>query len=90
MKRKYPYPDGEEAFQRVLEIMRNITDEEWAERLERIDREHEEAEAEYRLLMAKSQGVPAANGSVSPHAAEAAQTPVIRRRPKRAQRAAAA
>ena len=84
MQRKYPHPDGEEKFQRVLEIIRNTPIEEYDARIARYERENEEAEVEYRRLMAKSQDVPATHGNVLPHVAEAAQTPVIRRRPKRA------
>lgn len=87
MERNYPYPDGEEAYQRVLEQMRNITAEEWAARIERVEREHEEGEAEYRRLMGISDtaDVPPADAQLS---LTAPHLPRVFRRPKRTHRVA--
>ncbi len=88
MERKYPYPDGEEAFQRVLERIRCITPEEWAARIERIEREHEEGEAEYRRLMGISDTADVLSAD-APLSLTEAHRPRVFRRPKRAHRMAA-
>ena len=88
MKRKYPHPDGEENFQRALEIIRNTPIEEFDARIARYEREHEAGEAEYRRLMGISDPVPA-EAADAPLSLTETQKPRVIRRPRRPHRVAA-
>ena len=89
MKRKYPHPDGEENFQRVLEMIRNTPIEEFDARIARYEREDAEAEAEYRRLMGISDPEFAASADAPLSLTETQKPRILRRRPRRAHRVAA-